>query len=98
MRSLLSRLRSSYDLVLLETAPALPVAETRAVAAMADAAVLVVRWRKTPAGVVKKAITQLNRAGVNVLGTVLTQVSLRYNSAGLGDDVYYYKSSPAKAA
>ena len=98
MRSLLSRLRSSYDLVLLETAPALPVAETRAVAAMADAAVLVVRWRKTPAAVVKKAITQLNRAGVNVLGAVLTRVSLRYNTAGLGDDVYYYKSSPAKAA
>lgn len=98
MRSLLSRLRSSYDLVLLETAPALPVAETRAVAAMADATVLVVRWRKTPTGVVKKAITQLNRAGVNVIGAVLTRVSLRYNAAGLGDDVYYYKSAPAKAA
>ena len=98
MRSLLSRLRSSYDLVLLETAPALPIAETRAIAAMADATILVVRWRKTPASVVKKAITQLNRAGVNVLGAVLTRVSLRYNAAGLGDDVYYYKSSPAKAA
>ena len=98
MRSLLSRLRSSYDVVLLEMAPALPVAETRAVAAMADAAILVVRWRKTPTGVVKKAITQLNRAGVNVIGAVLTRVSLRYNAAGLGDDVYYYKSSAAKAA
>lgn len=98
MKSLLSRLSGSYDLVLLETAPVLPVAETRAVAAMADIALLVVRWRKTPVAVAVKAITQLNRAGVNVLGSVLTRVSLRSSASGLADDVYYYKTSPAKAA
>jgi succinoglycan biosynthesis transport protein ExoP len=99
MRALLARLRGTYDLVILETAPVLPVAETRAIAAMADATVLVVRWRKTPLGVIKKAVNQLDRAGAKVIGAVLARVSLKSSIASTsGEYVYYYPSARPKAA
>ncbi len=99
MRELLARLRASYDLVLLETAPVLPVAETRAIAAMADATMLVVRWRKTPIETARKALSQLDRVGAKMLGTLLCRVSLRSSiAASVGEEVYYYPSARPKAA
>jgi capsular exopolysaccharide synthesis family protein len=92
MRALLARLANSYDLVILETPPVLPVAEARALTAMADSTLLIARWRTTPAAAVKKAIGLLNRAGANITGAVLTRVSLSWTALGsLGDDVYYYR-------
>lgn len=99
MRALLVRLRDSYDVILLETPPVLPVAETRALAAMADATVLIVRWRTTPVDAARKALDLLRRAKANVVGAVLTRVSLTWTAVGsLGDDAYYYTSYAAKAA
>ena len=99
MRTLLRRVSDSYDLVLLEMPPILPVAESRVLCAMADATVLVVRWRKTPVEVARKAIEMLTRAKANLAGTVLSRVSLTWTAVGsLGDDVYYYQSYAAKAA
>jgi capsular exopolysaccharide synthesis family protein len=99
MRNLLGHVRDQYDLVILETPPVLPVAETRALAAMADGVVLLVRWRKTPVEAARKAIKLLNRAEAKILGSVLTRVSLSWSAMGsLGDDVYYYQSYGEKAA
>jgi capsular exopolysaccharide synthesis family protein len=98
MRALIRRLSDSYDLVVLECAPVLPVAEARAVSAMADAVLLVVRWRSTPAELANRALSQLNRAGARVLGATLTRVSLRGGAADLGDDVYYYQYTRKVAA
>jgi capsular exopolysaccharide synthesis family protein len=99
MRNLLHSVRHDYDVVILETPPVLPVAETRVLAAMADGTILLVRWRKTPVEVAKKALKLLNRAEAKVIGSVLTRVSLSWTSMGsLGDDVYYYQSYGPKAA
>jgi capsular exopolysaccharide synthesis family protein len=99
MRTLLRRVSDSYDLVLLEMPPILPVAEARVLCAMADATILVVRWRKTPVEVARKAIDMLTRAKANLVGAVLSRVSLSWTAVGsLGDDVYYYQSYAAKAA
>jgi Mrp family chromosome partitioning ATPase len=99
MQKLLRRVRDDYDLVILESPPVLPVAESRAMAAMADATVLIVRWRTTPIEVAQKAVNLLNRADARIVGAVLARVSLTWSAMGsLGEDVYYYKSYPAKAA
>jgi len=99
MRTLLRRVSDAYDLVLLEMPPILPVAEARVLCAMADATILVVRWRKTPVEVARKALDLLSRAKANLAGTVLSRVSLTWTAVGsLGDDVYYYQSYAAKAA
>ena len=91
METLLRDLRQRFDLVVLDTAPVLPVAESRAVAAMADATLLLVRWRKTPTQATRLSIEQLDRAGARVLGTVLSQVDVRQR-AGMGSEMHYYQA------
>jgi capsular exopolysaccharide synthesis family protein len=99
MQRLLRDVQGRYGLVILETPPVLPVAETRALAAMADSVLLLVRWRATPVEVARKAIKLLNRADAKIVGSVLTRVSLSWSAMGsLGDDVYYYKNYGVKAA
>ena len=91
MDRLLSDLRARFDLVILDTAPVLPVAETRILAKKADATVLLVRWRKTPSAAVKAALKMLDQAGVQVEGVALTQVNLREQSrTGYGDASFFY--------
>ena len=99
MRDLLGRLRSSYDVVILEMAPVLPVAETRAIAAMADGTLLVVKWRTTPVDVMHKAIRQLDRIGAKMIGSLLCRINLKSSIASsVGEDVYYYPTARPKAA
>lgn len=93
MRDLIARLSNFFDLVILDTAPVLAIADARAVSAMADRTVLVVRWRKTPSNAVKLALGQLERAGAVVAGAVLSQVDIREQSrTGVGDEMYYFRS------
>ncbi|MFD2137628.1 CpsD/CapB family tyrosine-protein kinase [Novosphingobium resinovorum] len=47
---LLQELRACFDYVVLDLPPVLPIAAGRTLAGMADATVLVVRWRKTMKG------------------------------------------------
>jgi len=97
MSALVKRLQSDFDLVILDTAPILPVAESRAVCALAEATLLVVRWRKTPAVAAEMALRDLKAASANVIGGVLTMVDVRVR-AKLGDEVYYYERYAAEPA
>lgn len=92
MRDLVKRLSGFFDLVVLDTAPVLAIADARAVSAMADRAVLVVRWRKTPANAAQLALGQLERAGAAVAGVIMSRVDLRQQSrTGQGDEMYYFQ-------
>ena len=77
MSRLLAELRNSYDLIVLDCAPVLAVAETRVVVAKADCAVVVARWQKTPIRAVRSALQQLQGAGANVRGVALNCVDRR---------------------
>lgn len=88
--ALLERCKQFYDLIVLDIAPTIPVAEARAVAAMSDAVLMVVRWRTTPRNVIRTALRELERAEANVFGVVLTQVDTR-SSAVLGEEMAYYQ-------
>ncbi|TCM20525.1 capsular exopolysaccharide synthesis family protein [Novosphingobium sp. PhB165] len=87
---LLDRCKHLYDFIVLDIAPAIPVAEARAVAAMADAVLMVVRWRTTPRSVLKTALRELERADAKIFGVVLTQVDTR-SAAVLGEEMAYYQ-------
>lgn len=95
MRSLLGELRKKYDMVVIDTAPALPVAETRILATLVDSVVLLARWRKTSRDVVQAALTNLRQVDAPIAGIALTQVDLaaegRY-SYGHGYGKSYYQS------
>ncbi|WP_343683451.1 polysaccharide biosynthesis tyrosine autokinase [Asticcacaulis sp.] len=89
---LLEVLRKRYDYVILDTAPVLPVADTRILARKADFVMLLVRWRKTPARAVEAAVDILDSARVTIHGATLTQVNINAQAKyGYGDAGYYYK-------
>lgn len=91
MNELLATLRQTFDLIILDTAPVLAVADTRVLAARSDATVLLARWRKTPEKAVANAIKLLNQSGAHVSGLALTQVDMNAQARyGYGDAGYYY--------
>jgi exopolysaccharide transport family protein len=85
MHSLLVAARKQYDLIILDTPPTVPVADTRVLAPKADAILFVARWRKTAAQTVRLALRQLDGSGAHIGGVVLTQVDMK-QQARLGYD------------
>jgi len=91
MNSVLAELRESFDLVVLDAAPILPIADAVILAAKADAVVIVARWRKTSEHALRSALRLLPRGRVAVAGVVLNQIDLRKQTKfGLGDPASYY--------
>ncbi|KQV62367.1 MULTISPECIES: polysaccharide biosynthesis tyrosine autokinase [unclassified Caulobacter] len=91
MHRLLAELRNRYEIVLLDTAPLLAIADTRILAPHADAVVMLVRWKKTPVKAVQSALTLLQGTRAFIAGVALTQMDLKAQSRyGYGDSYYYY--------
>lgn len=91
MDNLLAELRRRYQLVIIDTAPVLAVADTRILASKADAVVFLTRWRKTPDKAVENSIQLLDQAGAHIAGVALVQVDMRSQARyGYGDAGYYY--------
>lgn len=91
--ALLDQLKGRYDQVILDTAPVLAVADTRAIAAAADGVLFAARWKKSAVGVVRKALTELRASQANVLGVVLNNVDLEAQARyGYDTSGYYYRS------
>lgn len=93
MLRLLQELRQRFDVVLLDTAPLLAIADTRVLAPHADAVVMLARWKKTPVKAITSAVSLLQGRGIFLAGVALTQMDLNAQSRyGYGDANYYYKS------
>jgi capsular exopolysaccharide synthesis family protein len=75
--SLLQRLKQEFDLIIIDSAPVLVVAESLVLASRVDAVVLVARWSSTPLQTILKAMEAMNRAGAHVAGMLLTQVNIK---------------------
>lgn len=86
--NLIRALKARYDLVVIDTAPVLGVADARAVACVADAVLVVVRWGKTPPGAAQAAIEILDDAKTRIAGVALTQVDIRKYASTGNDDCY----------
>lgn len=71
MTEFIEEASKSYELVILDCPPVLSVAETRAIARLADETVLITRWGRTTLSVAKAALARLENAGVDVLGVVI---------------------------
>lgn len=91
MKAVLHALRGRYALILLDAPPASGLADGRVVAGLADSTVLCVRWRHTPARVVRHAMEMLEVAQARVAGVALTRLDPRaHGRAGFADsDVYH---------
>lgn len=91
MDRLLATLRANYDLVILDTAPVLPVADTRVLAPKADVLVFLGRWRRTPQHAIEAGLRLFQGTGTHIAGVCLTQMNMKEQSKyGYGDPGYYY--------
>ncbi len=76
MASLVSQLRASFDLVLLDAPPVLPVSDARLLAPLADRTVLIVAWSSTAWSASKQALRMLNEAGAEIAGAVVSRMNV----------------------
>lgn len=90
MSRLIGDLRQHYDLVILDCAPILAVAETRILVAQADTTLLVARAGRTAVGALRSAGIQTESAGGKVLGVALNYVLPRWQS--YSDSLYLDQS------
>jgi Mrp family chromosome partitioning ATPase len=82
----LARWRAKYDLILLDSPPVLPVADSRILATQADGAVMVLRASHTKRPDVIRAYADLSASGGTLLGSVLVGVPAgrEYGYGGYG--------------
>jgi capsular exopolysaccharide synthesis family protein len=81
-KSFLQQIRSSYDMILLDTPPVLPVADTPTIRDLTDGFLFVYRVGHTPYTMLRQAMEELGEK--NVLGAVL-------NGVEVASDSYYRK-------
>ncbi len=77
LHRLIAQLREHFDLIILDCAPILPIAETREVVALADNVIVVTRWRQTTDRVVRAALKLLPLQALGDLGVILNGVDMR---------------------
>ncbi|WP_316977184.1 GumC family protein [Shumkonia mesophila] len=89
LRMLLYTLSRHYDLIVLDTSPALLAPEVLHLARLVDRTVLVVKWASTPRRAVSSEIRNLYSVGGRIAGVVLSQVNpRRYRKYGYDDAGY----------
>jgi capsular exopolysaccharide synthesis family protein len=92
MRGLLDQLQATYDVVILDSAPLLAVAETRILVRIADKTVFLVRWADTRRDTALRGLQYVAEAGSNVVGVMLTMVDLqKYAKHRYGEFGHYYR-------
>ncbi len=77
MRQLMQELKQQYDLVVLDCAPVLTLADVRDLAALADGVVLVARRNKTETMALQTAASELRAVNANILGVAFNDVDMR---------------------
>ena len=94
MKRLFSRLRESYDYVIVDLSPLAPVVDVRAATHLVDAYLFLVEWGKTNIGVVEHALNAARGVYDNLLGVVLNKVNFvhlgRYDNNVYYDRYGYY--------
>jgi len=84
---ILARLRKEFRFIVLDSPPIMPIADSHILACLADGVVIVVRARRTPRELFRRAIESLGAS--NVLGVVLNDVE--YGDTRYGYAYEYYQ-------
>lgn len=91
MKTLVTQLKTHFDLIIFDTPPVMVVADALALAQQIDKTIFTIRWNRTPRKVVTAALLQLERvAENNVTGIVLQRVNLKQHGSYGGSGYYYH--------
>jgi succinoglycan biosynthesis transport protein ExoP len=88
MRTLVGALRESYDYVLIDTPPLLPVTDATVLSVVADGTLLTTRYGRTRRDQLAEAVATLARVESKLLGVVLNRVPV--GTASIGRYGYEY--------
>ena len=97
---LIQELRSSYDIVLIDTAPVGQVAETMGLNRVVNGVLFIVRFDGADMGRVRESLYRIDKSGMRILGCIVNGVKalqVREQSGYYGYHNYYQKrSSPRR--
>ena len=84
----MAELRRRFGLIVVDTAPVIPVSDARSLASFCDEAVLVVRWGKTPPEAVRSAAEKF---GDPFTAAIINRVDyVRHAQLAYGDALEHY--------
>ncbi|MGV9779148.1 polysaccharide biosynthesis tyrosine autokinase [Streptosporangium sp. NPDC003464] len=95
MRNVLAQLTESYDMVIVDAPPLLPITDAATLAAICDGTLLIARYGKTRREHVARAVEMLSSINARVVGTVLNFAPAR-NSQYYGYGYGYESDAEAK--
>ena len=90
---MIGALREHFGVIILDTAPILPIAETREIVSLADNVIITALWRKTSDSAIRAAMRLLPLQSIGDIGVTLNAMDMRKQAKfGGGDAAYYYNS------
>lgn len=87
---LLKTLSASYDYVLIDTPPVLPVTDAAIIGRLVGTTLVVLKSAEHPMRAIEETVKRLRQAGVQVRGMIFNQVGARIGSYGYGAYGYAY--------
>ena len=83
LKDLIARLHETYDMVVIDSPPVMPVSDSLILSRLADTTVVVVRAGKTSYDLLERGIKAMNKVGTDVKGLVINRASSKNGG-------YYY--------
>lgn len=91
MSAALAEFKASFDFVVIDCPPVLPVADSLVVAHEADGVIMVARSEKTHRKHAREALSRLRRVRANILGVVVNDTNLqREHTYGAAQNLKYF--------
>jgi capsular exopolysaccharide synthesis family protein len=76
-KDLIKQLRENYDMVIIDTAPAMPINDARVLGSVADTVLFAIRWGKVRRETAAATAKKLQSSGAHIAGVVLNRVDRR---------------------
>lgn len=92
MRSLVTELKSRYDMVFFDAPPVIGVSDASVLAREVDGVMLLIQHRKYPKAISMRAKGMLDNMGANTLGVVLNNINISREQSYYYYHQYYYQS------
>jgi len=77
-KSLIDKLRESFDFVVVDLPPLVPIVDARAAAHLVDCMILVIEWGRTKVSVVQHALETIPNLHEGVIGAVLNKTNMSH--------------------
>ena len=81
MEDLIKELSLSFDYIVMDTPPVIPVTDPLLLAAKSDATIIVVRARKTKEKIIRQTYDELIKVNSNIIGSILNDSETKINNS-----------------